>query len=440
LYDLRPPLSEIVGHLYDPAALGWSHLDFGALLRRRRVAAGLTQDALAERSGISAQAISALERGWRRRPHHDTVAMLADGLGLGPSERESFLAVARPACPRGPRRSPAAELPVPATPLVGRRDELAVARRLLSIPHVRLLNVTGPPGVGKTRLAQTIAGDAAPGAAILVDLARVADARLVPAAVGRAIGLPEAAAPGPTVADLASLLARRRLLLLVDNLEHLLPAAPGLAELLGRCPELRLVATSRAVLHVAGEHELRLRPLPPADAAALFALFVRARCPEFESAAGAPRAVADVCRRLDHLPLALRLAASWVGRIGLDGLRGRLDLDLLAGGALDAPDHQRTMLGALAWSYALLAPGEQALLRRASVFAGAATLEALEAATDEADRPLVLAHVAGLIDSSLMEALDAPDGLRFGMLGLVREYGRRLLVERGEAALQVRSG
>jgi predicted ATPase/DNA-binding XRE family transcriptional regulator len=438
LYDLDPPLSEIVGHLYDRSSIGWSHLDFGALLRRRRVAAGLTQDALAERSGISAQAISALERGWRRRPHHDTVAMLADGLDLGSSERESFLAIARPACPRGPRRSPATGLPVPATPLVGRRDELAVARKLLSIPHVRLLNVTGPPGVGKTRLAQTIAGDAARGAAVFVDLVRVADAGLVPAAVGRAIGLPEAA-PDPTVADLASLLARRRLLLLVDNLEHLLPAAPGLAELLGRCPELRLVATSRAVLHVAGEHELRLRPPPPADAAALFALFVRARCPEFEAAGGAQRAVADICRRLDHLPLALRLAAAWVGRIGLDGLCGRLDLDLLAGGALDAPDHQRTMLGALAWSYALLGPGEQALLRRASVLEDGASLEALQAVTDEADRPLVLAHVAKLIDASLMEARDAPNGPRFGMLGLVREYARRLLVERGEAALRVRS-
>lgn len=420
--------------MYDSRFIGWYDVDFGALLRRSRVAAGLTQDALAERSGVSAQAISALERGWRRRPHHDTVAMLASGLGLEAPEREAFAEVACPASPRGPRRSPAGTgLPVPATPLVGRRDEVATARKLLAIPHVRLVNVTGPPGVGKTRLAQAVAEHAPPGTAVFVDLARMADARLVPCAVGQAAGLPQAAGR-PTWADLASLLARRRLpLLLLDNLEHLLPAAPGLAELLGRCPELRLVTTSRAVLHVGGEHELLLRPPPLTDAIRLFSLFVRARSPEFEAAGEALPAAVDVCRRLDRLPRALALAAPWVTRIGLDGLRSRLDLDVLAGGALDLPEHQRSMLGTIAWSYALLGPEERALLRRASVFAGGASLEALEAVAGEAARPGVLSVAARLVDAHLVHTQDVPEGPRFGMLGVVREYARRQLLATGEA-------
>lgn len=420
--------------MYDSRFIGWYDVDFGALLRRSRVAAGLTQDALAERSGVSAQAISALERGWRRRPHHDTVAMLANGLGLEAPDRDAFAALACPASPRGPQRSPAgAGLPVPATPLVGRQDEVATACKLLAIPHVRLVNVTGPPGVGKTRLAQAVAEHAPPATAAFVDLARVADARLVPCAVGRAAGLP-ATAGQPTWADLASLLARRRLLLLLDNLEHLLPAAPGLAELLGRCPELRLVTTSRAVLHVNGEHELLLRPPPLTDAIRLFSLFVRARSPEFAAAGEALPAVVDVCRRLDRLPRALALAAPWVTRIGLDGLRSRLDLDVLAGGAMDLPEHQRSMLGTLAWSWALLGPEEQALLRRASAFAGGASLEALEAVAGEGARPGVLSVAARLVDAHLVHTQDVPEGPRFGMLGVVREYARRQLLAAGEAA------
>jgi len=356
-------------------------------------------------------------------------------------------------------------LPAQLTSFVGRERELAEVDRLLAAQ--RLVTLTGPGGVGKTRLALLAAAaalDAFPGGVWFVGLAPVADPALVPAAVAQALGVRET--PGrPLVETLTDALRAKRLLLVLDNCEHLLPAAaPVVAELLAAGPGLKALATSRAPLRVAGEHEhpvppLGLPPLPdplhppsPAalsrhEAVALFVERAAAVRPDFALTAASTPAVAAICRRLDGLPLALELAAARVKLLPPQALLARLDrrLAVLTGAPRDAPARQQTLRATLDWSYALLGPSERTLLARLAVFAGGFSLEAAEAvgagaaeaaAEGGAAPPLdVLDGLGSLVDHSLLRQEAPPDGAPcFRMLETVREYARERLEQSGEAA------
>jgi predicted ATPase/DNA-binding XRE family transcriptional regulator len=407
-----------------------SQSTFGDRLRHLRLDAGLTQEALAERTGVSAQAIGALERGDRRYPHSQTVAMIAAGLGV------EIGALDPPRRAGAPRRAPEPDraLAAAATGLIGRERELAAAADLLATSEGLLVTITGPPGVGKTRLALALgagAGRRRWGDVVAVSLASLADHQLVAPTIARRLGLRDE--KGPALEALAAGIGARRLLLVLDNFEHVLPAAPLIAGLVTRCPGLRVLATSRGSLRVSGELELCLAPLPLGDAVTLFVQRARERCPGFELTAGNRDAVTDIGRRLDGLPLAIELAAPWVRLMSPGELLARLStrLDLLVSRAGDLPERQRTMRGALEWSHALLSPEEQAVFRRASVFAGGATTAALESVCGSGCAQPLQA-VAGLVDHGLLLPRETDGEPRLMALGTVREYGQELLRASGE--------
>jgi predicted ATPase len=306
--------------------------------------------------------------------------------------------------------------------------------------------------VGKTRLALAIAAQVGPAyrdGALFVDLARIHDARLAAATVARALDVREVG--GRSAQDLLTEhLRQRQLLLVLDNFEHLLGAAPLVSELLAGCAELQVLATSRAALRLRAEHRVTVVPLMSADASAPLAiigaaaavqLFVeraRAIVPQFALTQANAADVARICGHLDGLPLAIELAAARMSVLQPGALLRRLD-HRLAGlpiGAADLPERQRTLRNTLAWSYALLNPAEQALFRRLAVFAGGWTIQAAEAVCTGTglDGDAVLDVLHGLINASLVRQLDTPTGEpRFGMLETVREFAQEQLLESGEA-------
>jgi predicted ATPase/class 3 adenylate cyclase len=307
-------------------------------------------------------------------------------------------------------------LPVPATPFLGREAELAEIRELLVELGHRLVTLTGPGGTGKTRLAlqaAASAADAFPGGVWWVPLAALRDPALVLESASTALG-----ASG----DLAEHIGDTKLLLLFDNFEHLTQAAADLAPLLAGCPNLTVLVTSREPLHLGGEHEYAVDPLQRGEAVELF--LTRALAVRRDFAANGE--VAAICERLDHLPLAIELAAARVKLLSPKALLERLEqrLPLLAGGTRDAPERQRTLRATIEWSHELLTPDEQRLFARLAVFRGGCTLEAAEAVVDAE-----LDTLQSLVDKSLVRLR----GERFWMLETIREFAVERLEASGEA-------
>jgi non-specific serine/threonine protein kinase len=343
-----------------------------------------------------------------------------------------------------PVAGPALHLPIPLAPLIGRERELGEVVALLQDPAVRLVTLSGPGGVGKTRLAIAVAAEAAPafpGGVRFVGLAPVGAPALMPGAVAHALRVRETAGEGLSDRIASLLRGLGRVLLVLDNLEHLVEAAaPFAAELLAACPDLTVLATSRVRLRLSGEREVPVPPLGLAAAGAvepeavrLFAERARAVRPDFVVSDANAAAVAGICRRLDGLPLAIELAAARVKVLSPAALLARLDpaLPLLTGGARDAPARQRTVRDAVAWSYDLLPPAEQALFRWLAVFAGGFALADAEAAAGGLGDD-VFDGVAALVEHSLLRRDDAAGGEpRFAMLETVREFGLERLAAVG---------
>jgi predicted ATPase/DNA-binding CsgD family transcriptional regulator/DNA-binding XRE family transcriptional regulator len=433
---------------------------FAGLLRQLRSEAELTQDELAKAAGLSPRSVSDLERGINRTARRDTAVQLAGALGLAEPARSLFVAAAlgriqagqvptasRSQPPGGPL-TPAGRIHgfVPAlTSFVGRAGEVSKVAALLD--RERLVTVTGPGGAGKTRLADQVARQVAARFADgtwLVELAPVRDPALVPAVVAAALGVREQ--PGqPAARALARVLARQQLLLVLDNCEHLIGAAAQLcAGLLTTCDDVRVLATSREPLRVAGEAGYRLGPLAvlPApddpgeatecEAVELFADRARRADSRFALDEQARPIVTELVARLDGMPLAIELAAARAEALGVAGLLDRIDdrFALLTEGDRGAADRQRSLAATVDWSYQLLQERERRVFRAVSVFPGPFTLEAAEAVAGPAAGPAVL-H---LVDCSLLGSPQAgPDGRsRYGMLETLRAYAAGLLAEAGE--------
>src|SRR5947207_797623 len=354
-------------------------------------------------------------------------------------------------------------IPVQRTRFVGREKEVAAAKELLLRQDVRLVTITGPGGIGKTRLAVEVASglvESFPGGIHFVPLSPLSDPGFIASVVVQTLGIREAGGQSPLEIlkkNLQDSLCAP-LLLLLDNFEHLIQAAPTVAELLVMGSNLKILVTSRAALHVYGEHEFPVpalavpdsRSMPPVEvlsqysAVALFVQRAVAAKPDFELNRENALAVTEICARLDGLPLSIELAAARVKVLSPSSMRTRLAsrLQLLTGGARDLPTRQQTLRGAIDWSYDLLNAAEQKLFRRLSVFVGGCTLEGVEAVCDtKGDLDLgLLDGMASMVDKSLLQQVEQANGeSRFLMLETIREYAREKLEASLEDALTKRA-
>jgi predicted ATPase/DNA-binding XRE family transcriptional regulator len=427
---------------------------FDQWLKRRRKTLGLTQDTLARQVGCATITIQKLEAG-ALRPSVQIAARLANRLALTQEDRLGFLAAAHTANTPPPRPgSHRLKLPVPPTPLLGRGPFSAAVAATLQRADVRLVTLIGPPGVGKTRVALQVAYQLQPtlrDGTVFVALAPIRDPDLVLASIVQALGLPEVAHQS-FLERLTAALHASELLLVLDNFEQVLAAAPAMSELLETAPALKVLVTSRAGLHLSGEHQMRVPPLalpdphdlPPLDvlaqvpAVTLFVQRAQAAAPDFALHATNAAAVAAVCQRLDGLPLALELAAARSVLFTPQALLEHLQspLAVLTGGARDLPTHQQTLRSTIAWSYDLLPPHEQMLFARLGVFGGSFTSDAVTViCIGASDGALdVLDGLALLLDHSLIQhELSASGEVRLHMLETIREYALEQLAFAQEA-------
>ncbi len=435
--------------------------DFANLLRRHRLAAGLSQEGLAERARMSSVAISALERGQRRRPQRETLALLIGALALDGEQRAQFEAAARSGQGRsggsvapGPwpeTRTPI--LPLPVGSFVGRERELDAIVDLLR-DH-RLVTIAGAGGIGKTQTAlragRQLIDDV--NAVYFVDLAAAGNAPPVASSVASAIGVVEVP-DRPILQSVCKYLESRTAIVILDNCEHVIAdAARVAAALLAACGGVRILATSREALRIAGEHAYRLPSLsvPPSelaftalnaasyDAVALFVERARSVDHRFTLTDKNATSIADLCRRLDGIPLAIELAAARTNSLTIDALKKRLTdrFNLLTIGARTAPARQQTMYAAIEWSYELLSLAEQRTFERLSVFAGGCALsEAMKVCADEGETESgILNLLASLVDKSMVQADLTERVPRYRLLESSREFARALLIKRGELEL-----
>jgi predicted ATPase/DNA-binding XRE family transcriptional regulator len=430
---------------------------FGTQLKALREGAGFTQEELATIAGLSVHAVSLLERGERRRPHVETVRALAAALDVTGASRDALVRSAR-----APARSAALDemsdgsVPLPVTLLIGRDTDMEVLRQWCADRIARLVTLIGPGGVGKTRLALELARVVAAESAtqvLFVPLAAVHDSAFVASTIAEALGLADGtAADLPKRARLAC--EHHRTLLVLDGFEHLLDAAPLVAELVASVPSLQLLITSRAPLRVRGEREYAVEPLAFTDAAdvtspadllrcpavRLFTERVRDVQPDFRLTSANAATVAAICRRLDALPLALELAAPWIKVLTPDGLLHRLQQDVLLSsvGPCDLPERQQTMNATVAWSCQLLGPNEQRAFRRLSVLPGRFAIDAAAAVLAPDGAPPTndeaLTVIASMMDKSLLVRSESSVANRplYRMLETVRAYAALELVAYGE--------
>ncbi len=352
--------------------------------------------------------------------------------------------------PRSVHASPH-NLPVQTTTFVGRREDLAAVQRLLTSEDVRLVTLTGPGGTGKTRLSLQVASqllDGFPDGAFFVSLAEVSDSTFVIPRIAEVLGVREGS-NRPLLGALKDYLQNQRLLLILDNFEHLISAAPVVADLLTAVPQVKVLVSSRTVLRLTGEHEYPLQPLDipaPADQPALdqlrhnesvqlFAQRAQAANPSFEVTPQNASDIAEICRRLEGLPLAIELAAARTKLLPPKAMLSRLShpLALLTGGARDRPARQQTLRNTLEWSYSLLGEPERVLFARLSVFAGGFDLDAAEPVCNQDGRLDVMTGIESLLNNSLIRQEEDLNGQRrFKMLETVREYAHEQLEARGE--------
>ena len=424
--------------------------ELGPSLKALRQVAGLTQEELAERAGISARTVSDVERGIRAAVHADTARRLAAALRLQDRALREFEALARGHA-AGPRPGPAERrLPAPPTRLLGRAEEVARIGAALRGSDVRLLTLTGPGGIGKTRLAVEVAnqiGDAFADGVFFVSLGDLKEASLVAPELAKSIGVVET---GDNLEELLiRRLAGRRTLVVLDTFEHLTPAVPLIYSVLLRCPEATFLVTSRSALRLRGEHEFTVPTLAmpaevsPATAAevigwpatALFWERATAIRGDLVLDPESAQLVFDICRKLDGLPLAIELAAARIRHLPLAAIRDQLDsrLKLLVGGQQDLPVRQRTIRDTVAWSHDLLKAPEQSLFRRLSVFAGGWGLEAVADVCAPAGMDDPLTGISTLVDQSLVLLSRGRSEARYEMLDVVREYAAARLAAAGEA-------
>jgi predicted ATPase/DNA-binding XRE family transcriptional regulator len=421
--------------------------EFGSLLRRYRVAAGLSQEALAERAHMSTNGIGALERGYRRAPYRETLALLAEGLALGDQERRAFEDAAARSSPRRLIRDPArgdadvnhevSNLPVPLTSFVGRDDELKEIADLLR--DYRLVTLTGTGGIGKTRASLQVATDmigTVRDGVWLVELAPLTAGEYVPTTLAQALRLTLAGADDP-IENLVRAIKPKQMLLVFDNCEHLLdPVARLISAILRGCPKIKALASSRQGLGIDGE---AIYPMPSLSVPAAISLF-NERAGSFGARFGLPDenepVVSDICRRLDGIPLAIELAAARLKMLSPKQLRERLDerFRVLTGGDRSALPRHQTMRALIDGSHDLLDDRERALFRRLGIFADGFALEGAVAvgSGDGLEELDVFDVLASLVDKSMVLAEPHGDSLRYRLLQSTRAYALEKLGDADE--------
>jgi predicted ATPase/DNA-binding XRE family transcriptional regulator len=440
---------------------------FGQWLKQRRRALHLSQKELAQQAGCAEITVRKIESG-DMQPSDQMVASLAKALSVGDVDLPSLLALVRGADgdfstrarllrPQRPNN-----LPAQLTPLIGREHDLSAVRKRVLSAGARLVTLLGPPGVGKTRLALAVAEDVLEHfehGAYFVRLGPVSDPALVASAIIPALGI-EMSGANPPELQLRASLEEKHLLLVLDNFEQIVAAAPLVDDLLRRCPWLHVLVTSRQPLRVRGERQMAVRPLalpvaqPGASrltgddalryaAVTLFAERAEAVQSDFMVSDDNAFVVAEICRRLDGLPLAIELAAARVKLLPPDELLARLRGSWLLStdGLRDVSERQRTLRGAIGWSYDLLTPLEQTLFTRLGVFVGGCTLEAAEMMCEDVLSPVqVLDGIASLLDKSLLHREAGLYGEpRFAMLETVSEYAlERSALSGDDSALHTR--